>query len=99
MHKSTVLKHEVAGQEHPAFGAPLTVHLSEQLAANSELKLRVYYHTTAASTALGWMEAQQTSTKKFPFLFTQCEAIHARSLLPCQGNNSSYLHWTSLYSC
>ncbi len=44
----------------------------------------IEYHTGSDATALQWLEPLQTAGKKTPFLFTQCESIHARSLLPCQ---------------
>ena len=45
----------------------------------------IYYQTTAqGSTAIQWLPAVQTVGKQHPYLFTQCQAIHARSLVPCQ---------------
>ncbi|VDD77051.1 unnamed protein product [Mesocestoides corti] len=44
----------------------------------------IEYDTTPQSSALQWLDAQMTADKKCPFLFTQCQAIHARSLFPCQ---------------
>lgn len=48
------------------------------------VKVRISYNTTPDSGAIQWLEPSQTSGKKHPFVYTQCEAILARSLLPCQ---------------
>jgi leukotriene-A4 hydrolase len=46
----------------------------------------IYYTTSPDAEALQWLSAQQTAGKKFPFLFTQSEAILARSWVPCQDS-------------
>jgi leukotriene-A4 hydrolase len=43
----------------------------------------VYYKTGPGAKALQWLSPQQTHDKKFPFLYTQSEAIYARSWIPC----------------
>ncbi|SCV05416.1 LANO_0H07008g1_1 [Lachancea nothofagi CBS 11611] len=44
-------------------------------------KLTCGFSTTEKCTALQWLEGHQTSGK--PYVFSQLEAIHARSLFPC----------------
>jgi len=51
--------------------------------------VKIQYHTGAIATALQWMKPDQTAGKQYPYLFTQCESIHARSLLPCQDQPSN----------
>jgi leukotriene-A4 hydrolase len=52
----------------------------------------IEYVTDPAAEALQWLSAQQTAGKKFPFLFTQSQAILARSWVPCQ--DSPGIHFT-----
>jgi leukotriene-A4 hydrolase len=48
------------------------------------LSITISYRTTPQCTAIQWLSPSATSGKLYPFLFTQCQAIHARSLVPCQ---------------
>jgi leukotriene-A4 hydrolase len=45
-------------------------------------KVVVRYRTSPEATALQWLGPQQTTSGRMPFLFTQSQAIHARSWIP-----------------
>lgn len=60
-------------------GQPLTVALHPDTKA-----VRIYYQTTANASGLQWLNRDQTSEKKQPFLFSQSQAIHGRSWIPLQ---------------
>ena len=46
--------------------------------------VHIRYQTSPDAEALQWLTAQQTAGKNHPFLFTQSQAILARSWVPCQ---------------
>jgi aminopeptidase N len=44
----------------------------------------IRYRTSDHASALGWLEPAQTASGRHPYLFSQCQAIHARSIVPLQ---------------
>jgi leukotriene-A4 hydrolase len=66
------------------FGHRLRVPLPAGLAEGTEVFVTIAYNTSCDSTAVQWLEPEQTADKEHPYLFTQCQAIHARTLFPCQ---------------
>lgn len=67
-------------------GSKLTIDLPTK--TDGELILVIKYKTTPDASALQWLSAEQTTGKKHPFVFSQCQAIHARSIVPCQDSPS-----------
>ncbi|KAI9994518.1 hypothetical protein PInf_011153 [Phytophthora infestans] len=68
----------LAEKEHPVFGRALVVSVPSHAT-----KIRVDYTTSDASSGLQWLSKELTAGKTHPYLFTQCQAIHARTIVPC----------------
>jgi len=66
-------------EEHPLLGRALVVHLEP-----NDTRVTIRYRTSAESAALQWLDPGQTAEKSHPFLFSQAQAILARTMLPCQ---------------
>jgi len=60
-------------------GAPLRVALPR-----GATRVRIHYRTSPSASALQWLDPAQTAGGRRPFLFTQSQAIHARSWIPLQ---------------
>ncbi|MBC8027491.1 MAG: M1 family metallopeptidase [Steroidobacteraceae bacterium] len=73
------------GVRDPMLGAPLSIDLPAELAA-PEFVVRISYQTRPEASGLQWVEPALTATKTHPFLFTQSQAIHARSWIPLQDS-------------
>jgi leukotriene-A4 hydrolase len=74
--------------DHPAreaLGDPLIILIPEEKnKVGNCLEINIVFSSTEDSPAIQWFEKEQTRNKDAPFMFTQCQAILARSLLPCQ---------------
>lgn len=75
---------------------PFTLHPAD-LVMGSRLEVTVpkgaeyihlRYRTSKDASALQWVTPEQTLGRKQPYLFSQCQAIHARSVVPCQDTPS-----------
>jgi aminopeptidase N len=47
-------------------------------------RVRIAYSTSPQASGLQWLRPEQTADKKGPFLYSQAQSIHARSMAPLQ---------------
>lgn len=70
-----------AGPPDPILGASLTIPIVSGVGP-----VRIHYKTSPGAGALQWLEPSRTAGKKQPFLFTQSQAIQARTWIPTQDS-------------
>ncbi|WP_395339264.1 M1 family metallopeptidase [Ningiella sp. W23] len=69
------------GVTDPELGTPLIVNLPAD--ANH---VSIRYQTSPQASGVQWLSPAQTAGKRHPFLFTQAQAVHARSFIPLQDS-------------
>jgi aminopeptidase N len=72
------------GESDAIMGTPLIIIVPSAAASAQEFGLKIDYATSPASTALQWLPAKLTAGGKHPLMFSQSQAIHARSWIPLQ---------------
>ncbi|MBI1324069.1 aminopeptidase [bacterium] len=76
----TGLKYAIS-EPRPIFGSKLEINLP---AGTDKVKVLIRYRTRPDASGLQWVAPEGTAGRKAPFLFSQSQAIHARSWVPCQ---------------
>lgn len=72
------------GEGETVKGTPLIVSLPKAVEAEARFELKIQYSTSPDSTALQWLPPGLTAGGKHPLMFSQSQAIHARSWIPLQ---------------
>ncbi|NXG53351.1 LKHA4 hydrolase, partial [Psilopogon haemacephalus] len=69
----------VLGEKHSFKGSPLEITFPFELRRGQEAIVEITFESSPRSSALQWFSPEQTSGKKHPFLFSQCQVewIHA----------------------
>ena len=74
----------------PILGAALHITPGQRVAA-----VRIHYRTAPTASGLQWMTPAQTAGGKQPFMYSQSEAVHARSWVPLQDTPSVRFTYTA----
>ncbi|WP_235925736.1 M1 family metallopeptidase [Pontibacter burrus] len=69
------------GESDKYLGQPLHITIKPETK-----RVTIVYKTSPDAAALQWLNPQQTAGKKHPFLFTQSQAILARTWIPIQDS-------------
>lgn len=69
------------GRKQPHMGTPIHVKITP-----TTKQVSIIYESSPSAGAVLWLNKEQTHGKKHPFMFTQSEAILARTWIPCQDS-------------
>ena len=63
-------------------GVPLKIY--KEYSKDDTFDITIEYSTTKDCMAIDWLEPEQTSGGKYPFMYSQCQSILCREMLPIQ---------------
>ena len=63
-------------------GVPLKIY--KEYIKDDYVSILINYSTTKDGMAIDWLNPEQTSSKKYPFMYSQCQSILGRELIPIQ---------------
>ncbi|HEX7128999.1 MAG TPA: M1 family metallopeptidase [Rhodanobacteraceae bacterium] len=85
--QATPLKYALAARDK-SLGSKLTIEMPARAR-----RVRIAYATSPDASGLQWLDPAQTAGKKLPFMFSQSEAVHARSWVPLQDSPAIRFTW------
>lgn len=74
----------------PELGAALRIQVPDGID-----QVTVSYQTSPQASGVQWLTPAQTAGKQHPFLFTQAQAVHARSFIPLQDSPQVRVTYTA----
>ncbi|MFT5581126.1 MAG: leukotriene-A4 hydrolase [Psychromonas sp.] len=78
------------GTEDALIGSALTVDVEK-----TTEYINIYYSTSPDSEALDWLPASITDSKKFPFMYSQGQAVLTRSWIPTQDTPANRITYSA----
>ena len=85
-------------EDKNALGTPLIINLEflkkensieyDKIFQDKLITINIEFKTNENCNGIQYLTKEQTHSKKYPFMFTQCEAILCRTLFPCQDTPS-----------
>ena len=69
-------------------GKGLNIGIWHRAKKDEVFNITVHYATTNETLSLNWLDPEQTAGKRLPYVYTHCEAIDCRTLIPLQDTPS-----------
>ncbi len=79
-----------AGSPDPVLGTPLRIERAEPTA-----RVKIRYRTSPGAIALQWLSPAMTAGGEHPYVFSQCQPIHARTIVPLQDSPRVRVRYTA----
>jgi leukotriene-A4 hydrolase len=76
------LKYSIEAAQVHELGEKIVIHTGP-LKAGDQISLVISYSVGETASAIQFIDKELTADKKKAFLYSQCQAIHARSIIPC----------------
>ncbi len=78
------------GETDPVLGTPLRIERAQPSA-----RIRIRYRTSPGALALQWLSPAMTAGGKHSYVFSQCQPIHARTIVPLQDSPRVRFRYTA----